>query len=334
MLAVLVVWSTYRFAIDVPASLWQPAWLEDTLTACFPSDRKRQAAQWLLSHKLPAPAAFLAAVGLCAQEAPGRSTAFLLGHMTQDGFPAFFPVALAVKTPLPLIALGLVGFIVSVRERGTPEARFRALAPMIVAIAMVALAMPTRTNIGVRHVLPVFALLAAVAANGVLALWRARRARVPARVAAGALLAWTLATPIAAAPDYFPWFNALAGRHPERVLVDSDLDWGQDLLRLERELAERRVDSLSIAYFGASDLCRHALPPLRWLHPYERATGWIAVSEMYVAGMAGLDYRDGNPCDAKQLVTEYTPDRKRYGWLDAYPLVARVGRSIRLYRVP
>ena len=38
-------------------------------------------------------------------------------------------------------------------------------------------------------------------------------------------------------PDYLPYFNE-AVAHPERVLVDSDLDWGQDLRRLEQRAAE------------------------------------------------------------------------------------------------
>ena len=334
VLALLVIWGSYRFAIAAPASLWQPAWLEDTVNACFPSQAGRNAAHWLAAHRMPAPTAFLAGLGLCAQEAPGRSTAFLLGQLSQDGFPAFFPVALAVKTPLPLIALALIGFVALVRGRGPADDRFRALVPVMAALAVVALVMPTRTNIGVRHVLPVFPLLATVAAAGAVALWRARRGRTPARIAAGALLAWTLATPLAAAPDYFAWFNGLAGRHPERVLVDSDLDWGQDLLRLERELADRHADRVSIAYFGASDVCRHHLPPLRWLRPYERASGWVAVSEMYRTGAAGVSYRDGDPCDPKQLVNVFRPDPNQHAWLDAYQPVARIGKSIRLYQIP
>ena len=334
VLALLVVWGAYRFAIAAPASLWQPAWLEDTVNACFPSQAGRNAAHWLAAHRMPAPTAFLAALGLCAQEAPGRSTAFLLGQLSQDGFPAFFPVALAVKTPLPLIALALIGFVVVVRGRGPADDRFRALAPVIAALAVVALVMPTRTNIGVRHVLPVFPLIAMFAAAGALALWRARRASTPARGAAVALLVWTLTTPVAAAPDYFAWFNALAGRHPERVLVDSDLDWGQDLLRLQRELAARRADRVSLAYFGASDVCRHSLPPLKWLRPHERASGWVAVSEMYRSGVAGVSYRDGDPCDRAQQVDVFTPDPNQYAWLNAYQPVARIGRSIRLYQIP
>jgi hypothetical protein len=332
--ALLVVWAAYRFAIAAPASLWQPEWLTDTVDACFSSERGRHAARWLLGHRLPAPSAFLAALGLCAQEAPGRSTSYLLGQLTQDGFRAFFPIALAVKTPLPLAAFAAFGFVVVVRGKGDPDARFRALAPAIAIVAYMAMVIPSRTNIGVRHVLPVFPLLAMLAGRGGVAAWQAARGRVAARAAAGAAALWALAIPFAAAPDYLPWFNALAGREPDRVLIDSDLDWGQDLLRLERALAERRANHVYIAYFGASDICRHQLPRLTWLRPRQPVHGLIAISETFRHGIDGSYYRDGNPCDRTQLVGTFTPDTRQYAWLDAYQPIARVGASIRLYDIP
>ena len=39
-------------------------------------------------------------------------------------------------------------------------------------------------------------------------------------------------------PDYLAYFNELAGDEPERILADSDLDWGQDMLRLSARLRE------------------------------------------------------------------------------------------------
>jgi 4-amino-4-deoxy-L-arabinose transferase-like glycosyltransferase len=332
--ALLVVWGAYRFAVAAPASLWQPEWIQDTVGACFPSERGRRAAGWLLAHRLPAPGAFLAALGLCAQEAPGRSTSYLLGNLTQDGFPAFFPIALAVKGPLPLLALAAVGFALVIRGRAPAEPRFRALAPVLAIIVTLAMVMPSRTNIGVRHVLPVFPLLAALAGHAAVTLWQAVRWRIAARAALAGAALWAFAIPFAAAPDYFPWFNALAGRHPERILIDSDLDWGQDLLRLERELAERRADHVSIAYFGASDICRHALPRMTWLRPREPAHGWIAISETFRHGIDGTYYRNGDPCDRAQFVGTFLPDVRQYDWLSAHQPVARVGSSILLYNVP
>ncbi len=188
LVAFAVVWAAYRFAVAAPASLWQAGWLDDTLHACLPSEGRRHAAEWLLAHRLPAPAAFLALFELCGQEAPGRSTSYLLGQLTQDGFPAFFLIALAVKTPLPVIALAAFGFFALVFNRGDAGARFRALAPVLAAAVFLAAVIRSRHNIGVRHVLPVMALLALPAAHGAVTAWRATRRRIAGRIAAGAAL--------------------------------------------------------------------------------------------------------------------------------------------------
>ena len=120
------------------------------------------------AHRLPAPAAFLALFELCGQEAPGRSTSYLLGQLSQDGFPAFFLIALAVKTPLPVIALAAFGFFALFGKRDDADARFRALAPVLAAAVFVAAVIRSRHNIGVRHVLPVMALVAMLAAHGAI----------------------------------------------------------------------------------------------------------------------------------------------------------------------
>jgi len=111
-------------------------------------------------------------------------------------------------------------------------------------------------------------------------------------------------------PDYLPYFNEWVA-HPERVLVDSDLDWGQDLHRLEVRAAQLHIGHLSLAYRGTADLRREPLPPVHILAPHERATGWIAVSQLA---------RTRNLSD--------------YGWLDDYEPVERVGKTIDLYYLP
>jgi len=111
-------------------------------------------------------------------------------------------------------------------------------------------------------------------------------------------------------PDYFPYFNELAP-HPERVLVDSDLDWGQDLRRLERRLAELQVPRVSLAYQGTADLSREVLPPFVRLPPRQTATGWVAITA---------------------LTREHEP--LGYAWLYEYQPLERVGKTIDLYFIP
>jgi 4-amino-4-deoxy-L-arabinose transferase-like glycosyltransferase len=330
--AILVV---YGFDFGRPAGQADRAVLRALTDACFSSPAGRRVAMALAETPMPAPALFNGLVGLCAQNTAGQSTSFLLGRISQSGFPLFFLVALAVKTPLPLLALAGVG-LAALRRRARapsgPDQPWPLFAVPWMAATFLAVAIPSKINIGVRHLLPVVPLLAILAALGLAALAEGA-GRVRRAIAVG-LAVWAIAVPFFASPDYLPWFNGLAGHHPEHVLLDSDLDWGQDLGRLERALAERHVDHVALAYFGPADLCRHELPPGRWLRPYERTTGWIALSEMYRQGVLGFYYRDGDYCDPAQLVMSAPPDPNQYAWLDAYEPVARVGRSILLYYVP
>jgi hypothetical protein len=125
----------------------------------------------------------------------------------------------------------------------------------------------------------------------------------------------------------------LAGRDPAAILLDSDLDWGQDLFALRREARARGVDALRIAYFGIAQLCRHGLPKLEPLVPGRRATGWIAISEEFYRER-GFRQVLRDPCD---MTTRYARDEippHPYAWLRAYQPVTIAGRSIRLYYVP
>src|SRR5947207_7547481 len=98
-----------------------------------------------------------------------------------------------------------------------------------------------------------------------------------ARTVAGALAVACLVVVVRAHPDHLAYFNALAGPHPERVLVDSNLDWGQDVYRLRDTLAARGVrDSVLIAYFGtALPSATGIIPRSRVLGLREHPTGWI-----------------------------------------------------------
>ena len=237
---------------------------------------------------------------------------FLLGEHRSTGWWYFFPFGVAVKTPVTLLVLTLVGLWISVR---TARARgdWRYAAPGAALVMILGAAMTARINIGVRHVLPMFPLMAITAAVGVLWLWSLTRHRALARVAVVGLIVWQVGVSARAHPDYLPYFNELAGSHPERLLRDSDLDWGQDLLRLADTVRAHRIDTVSVAYFGNADVSRLVPAVARQFGPAEHPVGWIAISE--------------------QLLSHADPKYAGYRWLRSVPPVARVGKSIKLYHV-
>src|SRR5262249_34765243 len=159
--------------------------------------------------------------------------------------------------PLPLLVFGGIGAWLAARDTARRTSWESAL-PLVGCGVILAVAMATHVDIGVRHILPLYPMLAILAALGVLHVWRQSIAAAhPAtgqvlRVGTVAALAATMLVAIQAHPDHLAYFNVVAGPHPERVLSDSNLDWGQDLYRLADEVRARGIDTLHLAYFGSA----------------------------------------------------------------------------------
>lgn len=253
--------------------------------------------------------------GLVAVEAHNNTghLSFLLGQVRLGGWWYFYLVALAVKTPLPLLAAGAVGLGMMAREAWRRGNSWYA-APLVVSVGILIFASGfSRINIGIRHVLILYPFLAMGGAFVLQRAWRASAAlRAPRawRAVLLAVVAWQMSPLVSAYPDYLPYFN-LTVAHPEHVLVDSDLDWGQDLYRLERRAAQLKIAHLSLAYRGTADLAREPLPPLYVLPPRHRVNGWVAIS-----------------------LLARTRAAEDYAWLDAWRPVERIGKTIDLYYIP
>lgn len=244
----------------------------------------------------------------------GGHPAFLLGEVRLRGWWYYYLVVLAVKTPLPLLALAIAGGAYAVRARHAEG--WTVLVPIVGVIAVLVPALLSRVDLGVRIVLAVYPFVALLAARGATTAWRSTGTGgqvLARRTAVGALVAGLVVTSARTWPDYLAYFNPVAGPHPERVLVDSNLDWGQDLYRLADTVRARGIDSIRVHYFGSSRLSSVGLTNARRLARDERTTGWVAASETFLAGV-------------------WSDTSLR--WLARRTPVARIGPSMRLYYVP
>jgi hypothetical protein len=283
--ASLAVWATYRFHVGPVAPDGAP---------------------------VPAPELFRGLAAF-ATHGSGGHPAFLLGEVRLTGWWYYYLIVLAVKTPLPLLALAVVGAVDAVRARRTDG--WTSLVPLAGVFGVLVPSLLSHVDLGVRIVLAIYSFLAVLGARGAVAAWSAPgppSSVATRRVAVASLLIAAAAIPLRAWPDYLAYFNPVAGGHPERILVDSNLDWGQDLYRLADTVRARKIDSIRVHYFGSTNLSAVGLTNARRLDRDERTTGWVAASETFLAGV-------------------WSDTSLR--WLARRTPVARIGPSMRLYYI-
>ena len=291
LVGLVVIWAGYRFSFGSPD---------------------------FTSLRLPAPEVFSGIRAVMRHNSTGHPTYFL-GERNITGFWYFYPVVLAVKTPLAFLVLLGYGVVLALRKRSPYR---RAWIPLSFAASILLVGLQSHINIGVRHILPIymgFSILAAIAAVRLLELSRARRWMW---IGPALLVAWFAGSSFLAHPDYLPYFNELAGSEPEKIVGDSDLDWGQDMKRLATRLHQAGAREVTFNPFIIADLeHEHGFPPIREMDLANPSPGWNAVSLTYLkVGRLGL----WNSYPQLRLWQEYIPPTERVGkgvllWYFPYP---------------
>ena len=311
--ALLVIWAGYQLSYRPLVTKGGPHVTIDRYFAS--SETLKHLAYFVIENvSIPAPEMVFGINEVRRHNEEGHP-GYLLGQYSNYGWWYFFPVALAVKSPLPFLALTATGFVLLILA-AKRQKDWRRLSPAIAAAAIFLVCLPSNINIGVRHILPIYPLLTIVAGYGAAQLWNLSRGRLRGPATTLGLLFWLIASPAYSHPDYIAYFNELGGTHPEKLLIDSDLDWGQDLQRLADTLHTHNVETVALAFYGNADLTRHGLPTIRPLLPYQPTKGWIAISEMRLKSVHSNAAHD------------------EFAWLENYQPVALAGRSIKVYYLP
>ena len=271
-----------------------------------------------IARHLPMPVGFERLVwsieALSKHNAEGHLS-YLLGNFSNSGFRDFYVIALLTKTPIPLLILGTAGLLHMLWQLCSQDWRQRwvnAAPATAFVVLLLFCSFYSHINIGVRHVFVLYPLLCIAAAALVIKLWDQFNSTA-VRSAIVALILLQVSALVTSYPDYLPYFNAFAGDHPEKILIDSDLDWGQDLKRLEIRLNELHVTKFGFVYRGSADVIGERLPGVWMVQPFNPATGWVAAS-IY----------------ARDTVSK----GDAFGWLKQYQPVERIGKSIDLYYIP
>ena len=199
---------------------------------------------------------YLAGLGRGLSHSAAGSNAYLLGSISSEGWWYYFPFAFLVKTPpgtLVILFLAAAGAVLGLRMSGRNERTLGVPVAIILAVTCV-----FKVDIGLRHLLPIYPFVFLWASRLILPATGGRARVWRPRLVQGlvlACLAWNAFEAVAIAPHQLAYFNRFAGgpENGHRLLLDSNLDWGQSTRALRRFMLEKRLPMIYCAFTGGSD---------------------------------------------------------------------------------
>jgi hypothetical protein len=293
---------------------------------------------------------------------------YLNGELRRTGWWYYYLLTLFYKVPEGtwlLVVLSLAVLMMARRSRA--EWADEIAIGTVPLVLLASMSLLTDINLGLRYVLPIAPYV--FIATGKVVPWAmglpGRWSRVTGALVGGSL-GLTIVASLAIQPHYLAYLNWASGG-PDRVparLIDSNLDWGQDLVGLRKWWEENcRGEPIGLAYFGQINPSIFAMrphEPFRWFLPPARPgtmrpmfdhsspyligpeprlkRGYYAVS---VTLLYGLPWRLYDPAPLNE-VPEAWPiawnahgrdGSDAFGYFRRFTPIARIGHSIYVYRL-
>jgi dolichyl-phosphate-mannose-protein mannosyltransferase len=289
------------------------------------------------SLPVPGPAEYLQGIDAQMRDFERQPPSYLAGVWQRGGWWYYYLYALAVKVPVGVLVLVAFSLPMFVIRRARWREELVLWTPVVAVLGLVSSQMGF--NHHMRYVLPIFPFVL-IGISKLAPLCQARRF---AAALLAVLLLWTAASSLRIHPHYLSYFNEIGGGpdNGHAHLVDSNIDWGQDLLFLKAWLeAHPEARPLKLAYYNFVDPCvigiEFALPPFgppgRCPEDADKGQahgpqpGYFAVSVNYVRGSSLLPTWDG-----RGKLVAIPPEG--YGYFRRFRPIAKAGYSIFIYHI-
>lgn len=263
---------------------------------------------------LPLPQYFKGLIMVFSTNLSSRPT-YILGHFFQSGVWYYFPIAFLSKEPLSFIIMlaGSIIYLVYKRKR----LEFKDWLIIIPVGIYLLVALFSKLNIGIRHIMPIYPFLFILVGYFVSELYtyvkKSKKLLIIYSLSFVALFAWYLYANISVYPYYMTYFNELAGgtKNGGNILTDSNIDWGQDTKRLSDWLKSENVqEPIKIHYDWSGDyqLKYYGINFTNLEENNPNQKGWIAI------GVSDLQ-------------------KPEYAWLKQHEPFKMIGNSLYVYNI-
>jgi Dolichyl-phosphate-mannose-protein mannosyltransferase len=280
------------------------------------------------------PASLMESIRFMSSAGQLHTFSFLMGRYSASGWWYYHLVASFLKLPIPLLLL-LIALAILLCWRGAQGELLPDEWILVIATATYfGLISLLGHAVGFRHVIP--ALTFSYVLLGKLTTIDLRRNKI-AFAGFLALCAWYPIESLRVAPHYLAYFNELIGGPDNgyKYMVDSNLDWGQDLKGLKQYMDQHQIRRIKLSYFGSANPAWYGieydyLPSIGLRPSTPDGKWWYEPSSQ----------EDCKPTDgiiavsATNLHAQLFRNHQCYDWLRQYHPVATIGHSIFVYRIP
>ena len=285
---------------------------------------------------------------MVSQRSVGGNTTYFLGEVSRFGWHKYFPIVYFIKEPLAWWGLVLVSLLFLGWQTKKPSKEFFThagnfiknhtdeLVMLLWLLVYWGVSINSTLNIGVRHLLPTYPFAILLVSGQIAKMVQKAKENFNFKSKALIftvffLLSWYVVENIKVYPLYLTYFNQAAGGPSGgyRYVTDSNLDWGQDLIRFSDWVKENNIPKIELDYFGWADQSYYLGSHFEWLwrekysgaedfKARNKSDGWLAISITYLQETQGPVER---------------PQYPNYLWLKSYQPVTIIGHSIFVYRI-
>jgi len=294
-------------------------------------------------------AQYLSGLFMVFNRASSGHTTYFLGEVSNQGWKNYFPIVYLIKEPLTFHILTIISFLslawfvnpapLFSRKSGAgwqdtlPKIKnwisnhFPEFAMLTFIVIYWTTSLISNLNIGVRHLLPVFPFTFILVSTTIISLLKEPFLKFKYAFL-GILILWQAISVILIYPHFLAYFNELVGGPDKGYIytVDSNLDWGQDLKRLEKWVDKTGIEKIYLDYFGGGEAkyyLKEKYSPWHgnWdLKEFPKGN-YLAVSATFLQSGRG------------QAAPGFTQPTGYYLWLNKYKPITKIGYSIFIYYI-